>query len=77
MFTLYSTTLISENCPQTMTTSNCPLRKYVDSEKELFHVSVNETNLLPNKNDRETFIQMYDKMHAICEKCKADNQKTK
>lgn len=78
MYTIYNTTLISENCPQEKTPFNCPLRNYVNSEKDLFHVSVNETHLVPNVNNRETLIRMYDEMHAICDKCHLDNQqKTK
>ena len=76
MYTIYTINLVSENCPKDMIASTCPLRKYVNDEKELFHVSVNETHLVPH-GDRETFIQMYDKMHAICAQCKANNQKAK
>ena len=72
MYTVYNTTLVSENCPQDKNPSNCPLRSYINTEKELFHVSVNETHLLPNDNSRETFIKMYDEIHAICNKCQLE-----
>ena len=78
MYTAYNTTFISEKCPQEKTAFNCPLRDYVNSEKDLLHISVNETHLVPNDNRRETWMRMYDEMHAICNKCHQDaKQKTK
>lgn len=72
MHTIYTTTLISENCPNGMTPSKCPLRKYATTNNELFHISVNETHLVPH-GGKEALIKMYDEMHAICAKCKTDN----
>ena len=60
-----------------MTEKDCPLRKYIASGQDLFHVSVNESCLIPNEYDREKFMRVYDEMHAICTKCKTDNIKIK
>lgn len=73
MYTIYTVNLISENCPNNITPQTCPLRKYVNTGNDLFHVSVNETNLVPHCG-REGLVKMYDEMHAICTKCKADNK---
>lgn len=74
MYTIYTTNLISENCPPNMNPDTCPLRKFVKSGSSLWHVTVNDTHLIPSDEKEETFIQMYKEMHAICKKCKTDNK---
>ncbi len=73
MYTNYTTDLIKENCPEGMTPDNCALREYVNSGNDLFHVSVNENHLVVDGGVL-ALIRLYNKMHKICEKCKADNK---
>lgn len=77
MYTIFNTPLIREKCPDNMTEKDCPLRKYIASEQDLFYVSANETYLIPNEYNREKFMRIYDEMHAVCVKCKTDNIRIK
>ena len=57
-----------------MTERNCPLRKFIKYEQHTFHISVNETYLVPNRSyeiARNEFINTFDKMYAICAECKS------
>ena len=77
MYTIYNTPLVNEKCPDNMTESTCPLRIFIKNGQDLFHISINETYLVPKTYDREKFMHIYDEMHAICNKCKADNNKAR
>ena len=77
MYTIFTTNLINTNCPTNMTESKCPLREYIKNGQDLFHVSVNETHLVQNEYNAEKFMQVYEEMHRICNKCHADNQNTR
>lgn len=77
MYTIFNTSLIHTQCPQNMTEGTCPLRQFIDKGQDLFHVSMNETHLMPNEYNSEKFMRTYSQMLAICNKCKADNSKVK
>lgn len=75
MYTIFTTDLVNTQCPKGMNTKNCPLRKYIESGQELFHVSMNETHLVQTNPDAEKFIKVYNEMQAICNKCKEEKQR--
>ncbi len=77
MYTVFNTNLISTQCPQNMTEQTCPVRQFINNGQDLFHVSINETYLTQNEYNSEKFMRVYAQMLAVCNKCKADNTKTK
>ena len=78
MFVEYNTSIIRTQCPDAMKGQRCPLREYVEKGQDVFHVSINETYLIPNTYDIKKLFRTIMKMHQICNKCYTDNtQNTK
>ena len=51
-----------------MTEQNCPLRKWLKNNS-VFHISVNETVLVPTTNDAEKIGNAIIEMWQICREC--------
>lgn len=76
MYVEYNTSVIRTQCPDTMKGQKCPLREYVEKGQDAFHVSINETYLVPNTYNIKKIMRTIMKMHEICRNCcKEQNQK--
>ena len=74
MYTVFNTPLIISKCPEGMTEKECPLRKFIKSGQDTFHMTTNESYLVPNEYVLGKIVETATKMHNICHKC---NEKTR
>lgn len=66
------TLLLDYECPEGVDTKNCPLRKYLKTQK-LFRVKKQDNVLEPTAETyrlaRAEYVQAIAEMHNICTKC--------
>ncbi len=78
MYTELNVPIIRVVCPDTMTKANCPVYQYLRKRSKVFHVSINETHLIPNSYKGLKIVHEINKMRKICENCgKKVNERTR
>ena len=78
MFTIFTTYLVHQNCPECVNADNCAVRTYLAKEQNLFRPSVNEQLWEPTKSyedARDDYIKTLDAIHAKCKQCKEKGSK--
>ena len=75
MRTVFNMPIIDTMCPDNMTENTCGLRKYVNRGQKTFHISINETYLVPNTDDLRSVFSTFVEMNRICAKCRERNKK--
>ena len=69
MLTVFNMPIVSTICPENKTERKCELRKYIKSDQKTFHVSINETYLVPNTDDVNKIARTIIEMRNICYMC--------
>ena len=78
MRTVFNMPIVDTKCPENKTERTCELRKYIQSDQKTFHVSINETYLVPNTDDVSKIARTIIEMRNICYMCQnAANPKTR
>lgn len=78
MYTEFNVPVIRTVCPETVTEQNCPVRNYLKNNQKLFHMSMNESYLIPHSNNMIRVACGLTKLRKICKKCgKNNSEKTR
>lgn len=69
MYTEFNIPVIRTVCPATMTKSDCPVIKYLQEHKDVFHLSLNGISLIPHTNDTLKIARELVNIRLICNHC--------